>query len=101
MSGDFVGENRVGLQAGVDASLGPALTIGRLRAILDQFSDDMLVVTTGLDGTGFDRIWPGSCNDIKVEQAVAFTPTGVCYMYWPQALGTDPAAGADMLVIGG
>ncbi|WP_419923751.1 hypothetical protein [Candidatus Poriferisocius sp.] len=100
MSGDFVGENRVGLQAGVDASWGPALTIGRLRAILDQSFNDMLVVTTGLDGAGFARNWPGNYNYIRVERAVAFAPTGVCDMGRPQALGMDPAAGVDVLAIG-
>ena len=35
------------------------MTVGGLRAILDLFPDDMLEVTTGLDGAGFARIWPG------------------------------------------
>ena len=93
-------ENRIGLQAGIDASRGPALTVGGLRAILDQFPDDMLVVTTGLDGAGFARIWPGKYNDIRVERAVAFTPTEVCDMDRPQALGMDPADSVDVLAIG-
>lgn len=92
--------DRIGLQAGIDASLGPALTVGGLRAILEEFPDDMLVVTTGLDGYGFARIWPGRYNDIRVVRAVPFAPTGVCDMRQPQELGLEPADGIDVLAIG-
>ena len=93
-------KDRIGVQAGIDASWGPALTVGGLRAILDEFPDDMLVVTTGLDGHGFAYIWPGKYNDIRIERAVAITPTGVCDMDRPQELGTNPEGGIDVLAIG-
>jgi len=95
-----VAKDSIALQAGMDESFGPALTVGGLRAILEEFPDDMLVVTSGLDGHGFAYIWPGKCNDIRVERAVAITPTQTCDMDRPKELGIDPDDGIDVLAIG-
>ena len=84
----------------MDGTWEPALTVGGLRGILDQFPGDMHVVTTGLDEVGFAYFWAGKYNDIRVEWSVVFAPTGVCDKDRPQALGVDLACGIDVPAIG-
>ena len=69
----------------------------QLSACLDQFSYDMLVFTTGLDGRGFAYIWPGKYIDIRVERVLTFAPTGKCDLDRPRELTLEHADGIELL----
>lgn len=79
---------------------GPPLTVAKLRELLAGHDDDMLVVTTGLDGAGFACVHH-EYDHVRTETVVtARRANGVADFWSPTRPGAPQSEPFEVLAIG-